>query len=50
MGNVTKTELLEKLMKLIHTGRDLSFLLSLSEEDLKTLLVVLGERIENMIK
>jgi hypothetical protein len=48
MNDLTKTELLEKLLKLLHTDRDLMFLLSLSEEDLTTLLVVLRERIESM--
>ena len=49
MNDLTKTELLELLLKLLHTDRDLKFLLSLSEDDLKTLLIVpLMERIENM--
>jgi hypothetical protein len=48
MNDLTKTELLEMLLKLLHSDRDLKFLLSLSEEDLTTLLVVLRERIENM--
>jgi hypothetical protein len=48
MNDLTKTELLEKLLKLLHAERDLKFLLSLSEEDLTTLLIVLRERIENM--
>jgi hypothetical protein len=47
MNDLTKPEILEKLLKLMQTDRDMSFLLSLSEEDLKTLLVVLRERIEN---
>jgi hypothetical protein len=48
MNDLTKTEILEKLLKLMQTDRDMSFLLSLDENDLKTLLVVLRERIENM--
>jgi len=48
MNDLTKTEILEKLLKLMHTDRDMKFLLSLDENDLKTLLVVLRERIENM--
>ena len=48
MNDLTKTELLEKLLKLLHTDRDLKFLLSHSEEDLTTLLVTVRERIENM--
>ena len=47
MADLTKTELMEKLLKLVQTDRDLSFLLSLVEKDLTTLLVVLRERIEN---
>ena len=50
MSDLKKTELLEKLLKVLHTNRDLKFLLSLSEEDLATLLVTVRERIENMIK
>ncbi|HUU41236.1 MAG TPA: hypothetical protein VMW42_09855 [Desulfatiglandales bacterium] len=50
MNDPTKTELLKKLLKLLHTDRDLKFLLSLSEEDLTTLLVTARERIENMTK
>ncbi|MHB8907928.1 MAG: hypothetical protein ACYDAA_03530 [Syntrophales bacterium] len=48
MGELTKTELLEKLMKLVQTDRDLSFLQSLDEKDLTTLLIALRERIENI--
>jgi len=48
MNDLTKNEILEKLLKLMQTDRDMSFLLSLDENDLTTLLVVLRERIENM--
>ena len=48
MGDLTKPELLEMLMKLLQTDRDMNFLLSLDEKDLVTLLVALRERIENM--
>ena len=48
MNDLTKTEILEKLLKLMQTDRDMKFLLSLDENDLTTLLVVLRERIENM--
>jgi hypothetical protein len=48
MSDLTKTELLEKLLKLLQTDRDLNFLLSMGEDDLTTLLVALRERIENM--
>jgi hypothetical protein len=48
MNDLTKTELLDMLLKLFHTDRDLKFLLSLSEEDLTILLVTARERIENM--
>ena len=48
MNDLTKTEILEKLLKLMQTDRDMTFLLSLDENDLTTLLVVLRERIENM--
>jgi len=47
MGDLTKKELLEKLLKLLQTDRDLNFLLSLSAKDLTTLLIALRERIEN---
>jgi len=48
MSDLKKTEILEKLLKLLQTNRDMTFLLSLDENDLKTLLVALRERIENM--
>ena len=48
MGDLTKTELLELLLKLLKTDRDMNFLMSLEEKDLTTLLVALRERIENM--
>ena len=48
MNDLTKTELLEKILKLLQTDRDLNFLLSMREDDLTTLLVALRERIENM--
>ena len=48
MSDLTKTELLEKLLKLLQTDRDLNFLPSMDEDDLTTLLVALRERIENM--
>ena len=48
MNDLTKNEILGKLLKLMHTDRDMNFLLLLDENDLKTLLVVLRERIENM--
>jgi len=47
MNDLTKTELLEKLLKLLQTERDMNFLLSLDETDLTTLLVVFRERIEH---
>jgi hypothetical protein len=47
MADLTKTELLELLLKLLQTERDLNFLLSLDEKDLTTLLIALRERIEN---
>jgi len=48
MGELTKTEIHEKLLKLLQTDRDLNFLLSLEDKDLTTLLVALRERIEHM--
>jgi hypothetical protein len=48
MGDLTKTELHGKLLKLMQTDRDMSFLMSLDEKDLTTLLVALRERIEHM--
>ena len=47
MNDLTKTELLEMLLKLLQTDRDMDFLLSLEEKDLTTLLIALRERIEN---
>jgi hypothetical protein len=47
VADLTKPELLEKLLKLVQTTRDLNFLLSLDEKDLTTLLIALRERIEN---
>ena len=47
IADLTKTELLGMLLKLIQTDRDMNFLLSLDEKDLTTLLVVLRERIEH---
>jgi hypothetical protein len=47
MNDLTKTEILERLLKLLETDRDMGFLMSLTEEDLTTLLVALRERIEN---
>jgi hypothetical protein len=43
MNDPTKIELLEKLLKVLHTDRGMKFLLSLSDEDLKTLLVTVRE-------
>lgn|GEM_PF-2763761 len=43
MNNLTKNEILEKILKLVQTDRDMKFLLSLNENDLKTLLVVLRD-------
>jgi len=48
MCDLTKPELLEMLLKLMQTDRDMDFLLSLDEKDLTMLLVVLRERIEHM--
>jgi hypothetical protein len=47
MNHLTKTEIMEKLLKLLQTDRDMNFLLSLEETDLTMLLVALRERIEN---
>jgi len=47
MSDLTKTEIMEKLLKLVQTDRDLNFLLSLEEKDLTELLIALRERIEN---
>jgi len=48
MGDLTKSELLELLLRLLQTDRDMRFLMSLEKKDLTTLLVALGERIEHM--
>ncbi|HPC33954.1 MAG TPA: hypothetical protein PL061_13440 [Syntrophales bacterium] len=47
MGDLTKPEIVEKLLKLLQTDMDMNFLLSLEEHDLKTLLVAVRERIEH---
>jgi hypothetical protein len=47
MSDLTKEEIMEKILKLVKTNRDLSFLLSLEEKDLTELLIALRERIEN---
>lgn len=46
MSEMTKNELLEKLLKLLQADRDMTFLHSLEKKDLTTLLVVIRERIE----
>ena len=48
MNDLTKTELLEKILKLLQTDMDMNFLLSLDENNLKTILVALRERIEQI--
>jgi hypothetical protein len=48
MNDLTKAELLEKILKLLKTDRDLNFLLSLNEDDLTTLLIALRVRSENI--
>lgn len=45
-NDLTKTEIMEKLLKLLQTDRNVNFLLSLDENDLKTLLIALRERFE----
>ncbi|MFZ4440702.1 MAG: hypothetical protein ACOYOS_19975 [Syntrophales bacterium] len=47
MGDLTKPEIMEKLLKLLQTDRDMNFLLSLEEKELTTLLIALRERIEH---
>jgi hypothetical protein len=47
MNDLTKNEIMERLLKLLETDRDMNFLLSLDEKDLTTLLVALRERVEN---
>jgi hypothetical protein len=46
MTKLTKDDIMEKVLKLLQTDRDMSFLLSLDEKDLTTLLIVLRERME----
>jgi hypothetical protein len=48
MNDLTKAELLEKILKLLKTDRDLNFLLLLNEDDLTTLLIALRVRSENI--
>jgi len=48
MGDLTKSELMEKILQILKTDRDMQFLLSLDQKDLKTLLIALKELIENM--
>lgn len=49
MRDLTKTEIMGKLLKLLQTDRDLNCLLSLDEKDLAELLIALRKRIENQI-
>ena len=46
MDDLTKTEIMEMLLELLQTNRDLDFLLSQDEKDLTTLLIAIRERIE----
>jgi len=46
MADLTKAEILGKLLKLLQTNRDLNFLMSLNENDLTELLIAVRERIE----
>jgi hypothetical protein len=48
MGDLTRAELLDMLVKVLQTNRDLNFLLFLDDKDLTTLLIALRERIENI--
>jgi hypothetical protein len=48
MNDFSKPELLDKILKLLQPDRDMSFLLSLEEKDLTTLLIAIRERIEHM--
>jgi hypothetical protein len=54
VGNIrrklTKTEIMERLLKLLQTDRDVDFLLALDEKDPTTLLIALRERIELLKK
>jgi hypothetical protein len=43
MNNLIKNEILEKLLKLVQTDRDMNILLSPNENDLKILPVVLRD-------
>jgi len=46
MTKLTKNDIMEKVLKLLQTDRNMDFLLSLEEQDLTTLLVALRERLE----
>jgi len=48
IGDLTRTELPGKLVKLMQTDRDMNFLSSLNEKDLTMLMVAISERIEHM--
>ena len=48
MAELTKADIMERLLKLLQTDRDMKFLLSLEEKDLTTLLVALRERFEHL--
>jgi hypothetical protein len=48
MNHLTKNDIMDKLLKLLQTDRDMDFLLALEEKDLTTLLVALRERMEQM--
>lgn len=46
MTKLTKNDIMEKVLKLLQTDRDMNFLLSLDLKDLTTLLIALRERLE----
>ncbi len=46
MADLTKAEILGKLLKLLQTNRDLNFLMSLHENELTELLIAVRERTE----
>jgi hypothetical protein len=48
MNDLTEHELLERLMKALKTDMNLNFLQSLDQKDLKTLLIAVMERIEQL--
>ena len=45
---MTKKELIEKIMEILKTDNDLSFLLQLSQSEVETLIACIRDRVDNL--